>query len=66
VFQIRSGLAAARKDDFLSDLLNWCKEEAVAEVIVLASSSAEERVDKQLAGSQLRYLTTSKDEGEFE
>ncbi len=58
LFQIRSGLVSSRKDAFLADLLNWCMEEQVAEVVVLTGSSAEERIDEQLAGPQVRYLAT--------
>lgn len=58
VFQIRSGVTARGKDDFVSALVEFCVGEKVSEVIVLTSSSAEERIDAQLTGQQFRYLST--------
>ena len=58
VFQLRSGVTARGKDDFVSALLEFCVVEKVGEVIVLTSSSAEERIDEQLTGPQFRYLST--------
>ena len=39
-----------------------CKGENVSELIVLTSSSAEERIDEQLTGPQFRYLSTKEEE----
>ncbi len=58
LFQIRSSLAKGKRDDFLEDLLSWCQEQKAKEVILLGSSSAEERLDQQLSGSQLRFVTS--------
>jgi len=62
VFQIRSGINAQGKDDFVAALVDWCKVENVSELIVLTSSSAEERIDEQLTGPQFRYLSTIEEE----
>ena len=59
VFQLRSGVTARGKDDFVSAVVDFCVVEKVGEVIVLTSSSAEERIDEQLTGPQLRYLSTN-------
>ena len=86
--QIRSSLAKGRRDEFLEDLLKWCKDKKVfffkkkkklvshlflenipqvSEVIFLGSSSAEERLDGQLKGTQLRYVTfREENKAEFE
>lgn len=56
VLQIRSGLVKGRKDKFLTDLMTWCTDSKLAEIIMLASSSADERLDEQIVGPPLRYL----------
>ena len=58
VFQIRSGITSRGKVDFVSALVEFCAAKQVGEVIVLTSSSAEERIDEQLTGQQFRYLST--------
>ena len=58
LFQIRSGITARGEVDFVSALVEFCVTEQVSEVIVLTSSSAEERIDEQLTGQQFRYLST--------
>jgi len=65
VFQLRSGVTARGKDDFVSALVEFCAVEKVGEVIVLTSSSAEERIDEQLTGPQFRYLSSVGEEDMF-
>merc|ERR1711981_464234 len=55
--QIRSAIAPNKNNEFLDDLIVWCKEAGIAKVVLLASTSADERVDSQIMGSKLRYLT---------
>ena len=66
IFQLRSGVAKRKEKDFISDLIAWCKESGIANVVHLSSVSADERVDNQIIGSPLRYLTTAKDKTAFE
>ena len=58
MLQLRSGITSRGKVDFVSALVEFCFAEQVGEVIVLTSSSAEERIDEQLTGQQFRYLST--------
>ena len=58
VFQLRSGITSRGKVDFVFALVEFCFAEQVGEVIVLTSSSAEERINKQLTGQQFRYPCT--------
>ncbi len=60
VFQLRSGVCRRSRDAFLGLVLDWLKSVGVRQIVVLASSNADERIDEQLVGSQLRYLTESK------
>ena len=62
LLQLRSTLAKHLARDFISDILTFAKDSGVSEVVCLASSDAEERVDTQLEGSQLRYLTSPNEE----
>jgi len=65
-FQIRSSLLQGQGQAFLDDLLAWCLQVKAKEIIVLASSNAEERVDSQLSGSQLRFYANKTDNvGQF-
>lgn len=64
MFQLRSAVARGRRDEFVSAVLSWCAPEGgdrVSEVIVLGSTAAEERLDGQIKGTQLRYVSTRQD-----
>ena len=43
VVQIRSGFLPGQAQQFIKDLLAWCKEQDVARVVSLTSSHAHER-----------------------
>lgn len=63
VMQIRSPLIKKERQNFLTEIVAWCKEVNIKEIVILASCNACERWDyNQIMGSQLRYLTTSQEE----
>ena len=67
VIQVRSGVSPGRKAEFVSAVLDFARKSAkFGQVVLLTSFSAEERVDSQLSGTPLRYLTTKTDVAEFE
>ena len=59
VLQIRSGLLPGKGGAFLTDLLDWAKENNITRLVCLTSSHAHERSDIQLRGSPLRFLASS-------
>ena len=61
LLQLRSGVAKGRSAEFLEALVSWSKASGFAQVVVMASSAAEERIDSQLAGTQLRYVSSAED-----
>lgn len=60
LMQIRSAIVRGKSNEFLDDLLSWCMNVGIAKVILLSSSSADERVDSQIRSSPLRYLENGK------
>ncbi|KAK7077984.1 Proteasome assembly chaperone 2 [Halocaridina rubra] len=59
LMQIRSPLIKKERQTFLKEMLSWCKDVAIKNIIILASCNAFERWEhSQIMGSQLRYLTT--------
>ena len=59
VLQIRSGILPGKGSAFLTDLLEWAKENKITRLVCLTSSHAHERSDIQLRGSPLRFLASS-------
>ena len=55
--QIRSGLVKNKKREFVNDLLNWAEGLGVSQLVVLSGFSAVERVDPQIVGLPVRFLT---------
>ncbi|XP_066972109.1 proteasome assembly chaperone 2 [Macrobrachium rosenbergii] len=65
VMQIRSPLIKKEKNNFITEIVTWCKEVGIRNIVMLASCNAYERRNySQLTGSQLRYLTTTPEDGE--
>eukprot|EP00088_Acartia_fossae_P029921 TRINITY_DN3084_c0_g1_i6.p1 TRINITY_DN3084_c0_g1~~TRINITY_DN3084_c0_g1_i6.p1 ORF type:complete len:244 (-),score=45.68 TRINITY_DN3084_c0_g1_i6:308-1039(-) len=60
IFQIRSGILPGQGSAFIADFLKWFKESGCAELVVVGSMHAHERIDKQITGTDLRYLTSLK------
>ena len=58
IMQIRSGIVPNKRQEFLKDLVKWIKLQKFAKVVLLASSSSEERLDSQIRGPPFRYLAT--------
>uniref|UniRef100_UPI00398EDB7C proteasome assembly chaperone 2 isoform X2 n=1 Tax=Pristiophorus japonicus TaxID=55135 RepID=UPI00398EDB7C len=58
VLQIRSPIVQGKHRSFRQQLLSWIKESEFSRVVVLSSSHAHHRVDRQLVGTPLRYLAT--------
>ena len=61
LLQLRSSLSKGRSKEFVSSLLSWAKTAGVKDVLVLSSSSAEERIDSQLEGTQLRFISSTEE-----
>ena len=59
--QIRSSVSKVKKEEFVADLLKWASELGVVQVIALASFAADERIDSQIVGVPLRFLTNDED-----
>ena len=57
ILQIRSGIVPSKKEEFLKDLVEWIKLHQFSKVVLLASSSSEERLDNQIRGPPFRYLS---------
>ncbi|XP_042891164.1 proteasome assembly chaperone 2-like [Penaeus japonicus] len=55
ILQIRSPLIKHEKQKFLEELVAWCKNTGIKDVVMLASCNAYERWDSQISGTQLRY-----------
>lgn len=58
VLQIRSPIIQKRTKKFRQVLVSWIKASGFSRTIVLSSSHAYQRDDRQLQGSPLRYLIT--------
>ncbi|KAJ0054936.1 hypothetical protein NL108_007108, partial [Boleophthalmus pectinirostris] len=58
VLQIRSPVIHKRSKPFRQVLISWIKASGFSRTIVLSSSHAYQRDDRQLQGSPLRYLFT--------
>ncbi|XP_071958377.1 proteasome assembly chaperone 2-like [Antedon mediterranea] len=58
VVQLRALLVKGKHSQFRKKLLDWIKRSNFSRVILLTSSFAYERIDSQITGSPLRYLTT--------
>lgn len=58
VLQIRSPVIQKRAKKFRQVLISWIKASGFSRTIVLSSSHAYQRDDRQLQGSPLRYLVT--------
>ena len=43
VLQVRSGILPGKANQFMTDILTWCKQQQVARVVSLTSSHAHER-----------------------
>ncbi|ESO82678.1 hypothetical protein LOTGIDRAFT_155694 [Lottia gigantea] len=56
VLQQRSPLIKGKKEEFVTWLSDWIKENRFKQIIILTSSFAHERVDSQIFGCQLRIL----------
>ena len=57
ILQIRSGIVPNKREEFLNDLAKWIKLHKFAKVILLTSTSSEERLDIQIRGSPFRFLS---------
>lgn len=58
VLQIRSPLIQKKSKKFRQLIVSWIKASGFSKTIVLSSSQAYQRDDRQLQGSPLRYLVT--------
>ncbi|XP_067834317.1 proteasome assembly chaperone 2 isoform X1 [Heptranchias perlo] len=58
VLQIRSPIVQGKHRSFRQQLFSWFKESEFSRIVVLSSSHAHHRVDRQLVGTPLRYLAT--------
>ena len=57
ILQMRSGLVSGQRDSFLNDLVNWIKTMKFGRVVILASTTSDERIDAQIRGSQMRFVS---------
>ncbi|XP_042187689.1 proteasome assembly chaperone 2 isoform X2 [Callorhinchus milii] len=58
VLQIRSPIVQGKACSFRHKLISWIKESGFSKVVLLSSSHAYQRIDKQLVGSLLRFVAT--------
>jgi len=59
LFQLRSGLLPGQGAAFIQDFVSWFQESKCKDLIVIGSMHSHERVDKQITGTSLRYLSTN-------
>jgi len=57
ILQLRSGLLGGQRDLFLNDLINWIVAKKFAKVVILTSTTSDERLDNQIRGSQFRFIS---------
>ena len=57
ILQLRSGLLGGQRDLFLNDLINWIVAKKFAKVVILTSTTSDERLDDQIRGSQFRFIS---------
>ena len=57
ILQLRSGLLGGQRDLFLNDLINWIGAKKFAKVVILTSTTSDERLDNQIRGSQFRFIS---------
>ncbi|XP_064610510.1 proteasome assembly chaperone 2-like isoform X2 [Liolophura sinensis] len=60
IIQQRAPFVKGKRRSFRRKLVEWIKKCGFDQVVILTSSYAHERVDKQLSGSQQRYLASPK------
>ncbi|KAL4234470.1 Proteasome assembly chaperone 2 [Mactra antiquata] len=65
VIQQRSPFVKGKRGLYRQWLVNWIKENQFKRVVIATSSSAEERVDRQLAGPQFRFVASPQVEEMF-
>ena len=53
MLQLRSGLLPGTSEKFCEDLVSWCVEQKMAQIVCLTSSLAHERQESQLTGSDI-------------
>ncbi|XP_043923128.1 proteasome assembly chaperone 2 [Protopterus annectens] len=58
VLQIRSPVLQNKSKEFRQIILSWVKQNGFSKVVLLSSSHAYQRDDRQLLGTPLRYLMT--------
>ncbi|XP_047469047.1 proteasome assembly chaperone 2-like [Penaeus chinensis] len=59
ILQIRAPLIKHERQKFLEELVAWCKNVGIKDVVMLSSCNAYERWDSQISGTQLRYYTSN-------
>ncbi|KXJ24306.1 proteasome assembly chaperone 2 [Exaiptasia diaphana] len=59
IIQKRSPVCKGYQSSYCKKLLEWIKECGFQRVVMLSSVSATDRIDSQIKGSPLRYLTSS-------
>ncbi|KAK6983698.1 proteasome assembly chaperone 2 [Biomphalaria glabrata] len=65
IMQQRAPFVKNKGKEFASWLVSWIKESHFAQVIVLTSSFAQERIDQQLSGPPFRILLTNEMDKKF-
>jgi len=60
IIQQRATFVKGKRKMYRDKLIKWIKEMKFAKVVLLSSTYSHIRTDQQLAGSQFRYLATSK------
>ncbi|XP_076032265.1 proteasome assembly chaperone 2 [Oratosquilla oratoria] len=59
ILQLRTPLIKGESKTFLTDLNRWMKDVGISNVVVLASCHSYERLDNQITGLQLHYVTAN-------
>ncbi|KAK3086850.1 hypothetical protein FSP39_024409 [Pinctada imbricata] len=65
VIQQRAPFVRGKATSFRKWLMSWIKEKGFSKVVILTSSHAHERLDRQLGGSQFRYMASKEIEDKF-
>jgi proteasome assembly chaperone 2 len=59
LFQIRSGILPGQGAAFIQQFLQWFQESDCKDLIIIGSMHSHERIDKQITGTAMRYLSTA-------
>jgi len=60
IIQQRAPCIKGRAGEYVKELMQWIEQSHFKQVFVLSSMFAQERIDKQISGVQVRYLATER------